>query len=146
MTNEKGNAALIVILVALVAVGGLYLFSSGKLNLNSMQSKQEVASNYVLATSTPNSSGAVSTSNKISLSIISPANGITLNSPSVKISGKTSPNAEVFVNDVSTKADANGNFSVNVTLDEGQNDVTVTANDEEGNVAEQSFSVNIQTF
>jgi hypothetical protein len=100
---------------------------------------------YPSATAT-DTSASVSTSNKISLVLTSPLNGVTLKSGVVSIKGKTSPNAEVFVNDASTKADAQGNFTLNLTLDEGSNTVTVTANDADGNVTEQNLSVNVQTF
>jgi hypothetical protein len=86
------------------------------------------------------------TSGNITLTITSPLNGATLNSTTVNISGKTSPRADVFVNDKETKADAQGNFSLKIELEEGQNSLVVIANDESGNVVEQVFSVNIQSY
>lgn len=154
----RGNAALIVLLLVLgLGATGYYFYSTGKLNLNLMNNP---SNGYVLPTTSPSSmpeasnqpssgsgvSTSVSTSDKISLTITSPLNGVTLNSTNVTIKGKTSPNAEVFINDASTKADANGNFSLTLTLDEGENNLVITANDTEGNVAEGNLSVNIQTF
>ena len=86
------------------------------------------------------------TSTKISLIITSPVNGSTLDSTNVSVKGKTSPNAEVFVNDVTGKADANGNFSVSIGLDEGSNLITVSANDAEGNASQQDLNVTVVSF
>lgn len=155
---QKGNALLIVLLAAVVlGASGFYLYSTGKLNLGVMN--KEPSNGYVLNSPAPSNSpessaspsGAkvnvsVSTSNKISLTVTSPAAGTTLNSANVTVKGKTAPNAEVFINDASTKADANGNFSLTLTLDEGDNNLVITANDSDGNVAEQELSVNVQTF
>ncbi len=110
----------------------------------------QTGSNYTLSTMNPTSSSGpsenVSTTGSITLSVTSPVSGATLSSGNVTVKGKTLPNAEVFINDQSTKADTEGNFSLNLTLDEGENNLVVTANDAEGNVAEQNLSVNIQTF
>ena len=85
-------------------------------------------------------------STTLPLTVTYPANNATLSSSSLTLTGKTAPNADVFVNDQTTKADANGNFSVKLTLDEGQNGVVVNANDVNGNVAEVDLSVNVQTY
>jgi hypothetical protein len=78
---------------------------------------------------------------QITLLVSSPANGITVTSPTVVIKGKTIPKADVFVNDSQTTADAQGNFSVTLTLDEGENTVVVAANDADGNFAEQELII-----
>lgn len=80
-------------------------------------------------------------STKISLSISSPPNGATVTRSSLTVRGKTAANAEVFVNELETKADASGNFSISVTLDEGENYIIVMANDAAGNVAEAELTV-----
>jgi hypothetical protein len=80
-------------------------------------------------------------STKISLIISSPSNGATVGNASLKVSGKTTAGAEVFVNESETKADANGNFSVTITLDEGDNYIIVMANDSDGNVAEAELTI-----
>ena len=61
--------------------------------------------------------------------------------PSVTVTGKSFPYAEVFINDTEIKADASGNFTAPVTLDEGENIISVMANDENGNSAEQEITV-----
>jgi hypothetical protein len=87
---------------------------------------------------------AVST--KISLVVTSPQDGSTLDSTNATVKGKTTPGADVFVNDQSGKADANGNFSISVGLDEGANQIVVSANDSTGNAAEQDLTVNVTSF
>lgn len=78
----------------------------------------------------------------ITLTISSPSDGSTVNSPDITVSGKTTPNADVFVNEKDVKANASGNFSVKLTLDEGDNLITVTANDEQGNYIEKEITIN----
>ena len=108
-----------------------------------------------LTTGTANPSGSTSqpvgtpgtvTSSKISLVVTSPQDGSTLSSTNVTVKGKTSPNADVFVDDQSGKADANGNFAISIGLDEGQNQIVVSANDSVGNAAEQDLNVTVTSF
>lgn len=83
----------------------------------------------------------IAATNQITLSVTSPLNNATVTFPALTVRGKTAPNAEVFVNDVDTKADASGNFSASITLDEGENPVVIVANDANGNSAEQDIMV-----
>ncbi len=78
---------------------------------------------------------------QIALVVSTPGNGVTLTSPTVVIKGKTLAKADVFVNDTQTTADAQGNFSVTITLDEGENTIIVAANDADGNFTEQELSL-----
>lgn len=77
----------------------------------------------------------------ITLTITSPKNGAKITSNSVTVRGKTAPRAEVFVNEATSTADANGNFVVSLSLDEGENVIVVFANDIAGNFAEQELTV-----
>lgn len=79
------------------------------------------------------------------LEIIEPKENVTYNNPSIKVSGKTSAYAEVYVNDIQTKADEKGYFSLNYNLDEGENLLIITANDQDGNYAEKEITVFLQT-
>jgi hypothetical protein len=78
---------------------------------------------------------------QIPLTITSPASGSSSIIPTVIIKGVTSPTAEVFINDAQVTADARGNFTVQVTLDEGENTLVVTANDANGNYSEQDLII-----
>ncbi|MCX6704327.1 MAG: hypothetical protein NTZ07_02675 [Candidatus Woesebacteria bacterium] len=86
------------------------------------------------------------TSDKISLIITSPKDGDVLGSTNAAVKGKTASGAEVFVNDQEGSADANGNFSISIGLDEGENKIVVSVNDGEGNVAEQELNVVVSSF
>ena len=77
----------------------------------------------------------------ITLSIASPANGVTVTNATMAVKGRPVPKAEVFVNDKETTADANGNFSVALALDEGENTIVVIANDANGNAMERELTV-----
>lgn len=78
---------------------------------------------------------------EIPLEIRSPKDSQLLSGVTVTVSGKTVPNADVSVNDTYLKSDGNGEFSVVVTLEEGDYEITVTANDENGNFAEKSVNI-----
>lgn len=80
----------------------------------------------------------------LSLSITSPANRSTVTTSTITISGKTSSNAEIFINDKTLKADGSGNFSTSITLDEGENLIAISANDANGNFVEKELTVTYQ--
>ena len=108
--------------------------------------RQQAATSGSLMTPTEEtvSSSTVPTiapSTKITLSISSPANGATVTKSSLTVRGRTAANAEVFVNELETRADAGGNFSASLTLEEGENYIIVMANDAMGNVAEAELTV-----
>lgn len=77
----------------------------------------------------------------IALSVTSPKDGEVVSSASVIVKGTTVPNADVFVNEKDAKADAKGNFSVPILMDEGDNYIVVTVTDMDGNQAEQDIAV-----
>lgn len=82
------------------------------------------------------------TGNTFSITITSPANNSTVKVPYVRVVGTTSPGAEVFINGMEGIANAKGNFSFNIALDEGENTVFLSANDVNGSSAEQEITVN----
>jgi len=94
-------------------------------------------------TTTPGSAlpSPIPTVAQISLTITDPTNNSTVTTPTLSIKGVTLPKADVFVNDSEVAADAQGKFTVQVTLDEGENTLVVTANDANGNFAEQDLTV-----
>ncbi len=67
--------------------------------------------------------------------ITSPADESVVENQSITITGKTLAGALVSVNDATVDADANGNFSIQVTLDEGPNVFDITASDADGGTA-----------
>lgn len=80
-------------------------------------------------------------SSGIMLSVSLPVNNSTVSNSSLTVKGKTVAGAEVFINDTETKADAAGNFSATITLEEGDNYILVVANDAAGNYSEKELSV-----
>ena len=79
----------------------------------------------------------------LTLTVTSPTDGQIISSANLNATGKTAPGSEVFVNDKETKADTGGNFSVNITVDEGENVIVVAANDLEGNYIEKEIKVTL---
>jgi len=86
------------------------------------------------------------TAAEILLKISQPAStsNLTVTSPTLVVKGQTVPRADVYVNDVETKADAKGNFSATLKLEDGDNFILVFANDDNGNYAQQEFDVNYE--
>lgn len=82
---------------------------------------------------------------EIPLAISQPADRSTVTSPNILIEGKTVPNAEVIINDVEKKANAQGNFSVSILIDEGDNFITIVVVDSEGRYAERELRVTLAT-
>lgn len=95
----------------------------------------------VMSGLSPTPASTVSRATGISLTVSSPANNTTTSSESITVKGKTVAGAEVFVNDVETRADASGNFSVTITLDEGENYILVVVNDALGNYSEKELTI-----
>ncbi len=77
----------------------------------------------------------------IALSVISPQTNTTVTTASITVKGTTVPNAEVYVNDVELRADTKGEFSTPITLYDGENTISVAANDTNGNASEEELTV-----
>lgn len=76
------------------------------------------------------------------LSVSEPINSASFNEPQITVKGTTETGAEVAINDRFAPVDGNGNFSLVMTLTEGQNSLLVKAVDEAGNQTEITLSVN----
>jgi hypothetical protein len=76
------------------------------------------------------------------LTVTSPIDSATLSTNTVTVQGQTTPGATVTVNGNSDVADANGNFSIDVSLDNGPNAIDVIAMDDNGNQGEVLLIVN----
>lgn len=77
----------------------------------------------------------------ISLTVTEPQDNTITDVNTIEVKGCTNPEAVVSINEVMTTADANGNFTVAVNLEEGPNVIEVVASDEDGNQAEASLIV-----
>lgn len=131
---------LAIVVLGGLAVAGYNLRKTGS-TAGSITQTTPPSGNVTPTGALPTSTGTAGYQAGISLTINSPANGLEVVTPNVTVVGKTAPNAEVFVNDASGKADVNGLFSVSTSLDEGENTIVVTANDANGNSAEQEVTV-----
>lgn len=121
---NKGNVVVIVLILASLGLLGGYF----------LKTKSEVSTPTSVTTYPDATQNVVS--EKMTLTAMVDANGL--------VTGQTKANAEVFINDQMVKADAQGNFSLKLILDEGENIVIVSANDSDGNVVEQNLNINIE--
>lgn len=83
---------------------------------------------------------------QITLTVTDPKNQAVVSFSPIVVKGKTIANAQVFVNDAETKADSSGYFSVTLPIDEGENEIIVVANNDNGEYAEQSVTVTLETL
>lgn len=139
----------IVVLVVLLVIAGVFLFRKGMVNTLpsiSPNSQQTPAAN----TNGTNSvnvipSEAITNVNQITLEVALPQDRSTVTTATITVAGKTSPNADVFINDKQLVADSQGNFSTQLTLDQGDNEIAIVANDQNGNSSEKDLTVTLQT-
>jgi len=94
-------------------------------------------------TSAPVSAGPGAGQGVLPLTVTQPTDAADISASTVTVRGQTSPGATVIVNGDSTgTADANGNFSIGVSLNRGPNAIQVVATDDSGNEAETLVMVN----
>jgi len=76
-----------------------------------------------------------------SLSLVTPADGLTTETPVVTASGTTESGVSLVVNGISVAVESDGSFSCEIALLEGENTITTTATDASDNSATVSVSV-----
>jgi len=81
------------------------------------------------------------TNNALFLTISSPQNKQTTKEASIFIKGKTLPRTPVMVNEFEIVSDSSGNFSQSVSLDEGENYISVVAYSPEGDAVEKELVI-----
>jgi len=137
----------LIIFVTLVIAGAVVMTQKNSLSGMYNQDNKVVAKQIPPTVTVDPASMVVSptVTGEIPLSITSPQSGTTVSTPNVVISGKTSPNADVTINDSDTKADAQGNFSLSILLDQGDNIITITSVDPNGKYAEKEIKVTLNT-
>lgn len=128
-------------IVTLIAIAAL-LFFAIKTNKTEKNSNGEI----VIPTSAPLSASLTPEAQIFTLVIHEPSIDAIVREASVTVKGTTSPGAEVFINDKETIADAKGNFSISIALDEGENYILVTANDTDGNYKEVELTITYETI
>ena len=110
---------------------------------NNNQGEVLLMINAVPASSTPTSTTSDIFPGTLPLTVISPADSATLSTNTITVQGQTSPGATVTVDDQTDLADANGNFSINISLSNGPNAIDVVATDDNGDTSEVLLVVNV---
>jgi len=95
-----------------------------------------------IPSSTTISDNSESSQGTLPLTVTQPLDSATVSTSTVTVQGQTAPGATVTVNGNSDLADANGNFSINISLSEGLNAIDVVAMDDNGNQGEILLMVN----
>ncbi len=131
-------------IVLLLLIGtGIMVFSANRSKPAPINDKP-IQNNPVVKTETATKSADSEeqyNQNQIPLTIISPLENSVASTPQITIKGQTLAKAEVFINDVSITADATGNFVITFDLEEGENDINITANDALGNYSEKELMI-----
>ncbi len=138
----------IVVLVVLLVIAGVFLFRKGMVNtLPSTTPNSQQTPENTNGTNGANviPSEAITNVNQIALVVTSPQDRSTVTTPTITVAGKTTPNADVFINDKQLVADSQGNFSTSLTMDQGDNEIAIIANDQNGNSSEKDLTVTLQT-
>ncbi len=138
----------IVVLVVLLVITGVFLFRKGMVNtLPSTTPNSQQTPENTNGTNGANviPSEAITNVNQIALVVTSPQDRSTVTTPTITVAGKTTPNADVFINDKQLVADSQGNFSTSLTMDQGDNEIAIIANDQNGNSSEKDLTVTLQT-
>lgn len=133
MKKEVVIAILIGLGLGLIVTYGIY------------RAKTSLSSGQQAASTTNDTSPSPSGSVHNSLTLLSPDDESVQATADVTVTGTTDPNALVvlFMNDQPQvfRADKSGNFSVQKTLQQGSNIITVRTLDEDGNSAEEQRTV-----
>lgn len=132
------NYTTTIVLVLLVILASLFVFKD---NNKLKQLSKNISNTDVTSTGQPEQS----IESGLTLELSSPKDKVVVNTAVVTVTGKTSPGADVFVNEKELKADSTGNFSVDYELFEGENNIFVAVNDILGNYAEKTVTVYLET-
>ena len=81
---------------------------------------------------------------KPSLDISEPTDGTTTKDKKIKVSGKTEPGVQVTISDNQVIVNSDGNFSSELSLNDGENTLTIKATDHASNFAEIIRKVTFQ--
>ena len=130
------------LMIITLAVGAFAYFRSTTNPVPNPSSQNPTAPNSPGQPTPPTNPGpSEMMQNEISLIVSSPVNGQIVSTTTITVTGKTTPNADVSVNDKEVKADAKGNFSATISLDEGDNTIFVTASNDAGQSSDWEATV-----
>ena len=109
---------------------------------NNNQGEVLLMVNAMPTSSTTTSANSDASQGTLPLTVTSPIDSATVSTSIVTVQGQTTPGAAVTADGNSDVADANGNFSIDVSLDNGPNAIDVIATDDSGNQGEVLLMVN----
>lgn len=131
MKQERVILSFIAVLIGLLAAGILFYFYQSTKVINNSNSS-------VILSPTP----ATNTKSNIFISINQPSDEAVVENKTLQISGKTIPDATIVIitdaNQLVLEPTKDGNFSTTITLDNGQNLITIQA------IAKNGETVNVK--
>lgn len=137
----------VISIVLLILVGALFFYKKNQSQKSG--SMNQINQVQVAVSQVPNpgqsTASGVALPQEVQLIVNAPTDGQTVTTSNITVSGKTVPNAEVSLNEKDLRADAAGNFSTSVTLDEGENVISISTYDQDGNYADKDITVTLQT-
>jgi len=140
------TVSIFVLLLLAVGISGFLVFNKRLEKSKQDKESGEISTERTIAPNSTEIKQAMSAAETgLTFQNISPSDKSIVTSPSITLRGRTGAGAEVFVNDKETMADAQGNFFVGLTLDEGENPIMIVANDQAGNVGETEITVTYDT-
>lgn len=138
MKKEILIAIVIGFILGLVITFGIWIANKSLKESNTSQPQETVENNN--NTPTP-----AQTQGKMQLTIISPEDNNLVNQEKVQIVGKTSPSAEVAAaypdGEKIIEADENGDFTIDITLVGGGNEITISAFDNQNNEISKTLNL-----
>ena len=109
---------------------------------NSVEKSIRVPTNIsTFSSPTPKQGTTVVSTDQINLTISSPESGTVVDAATITISGSTQSSASIVINDSEIVANKDGSFQSSVSLDEGDNYISIVAYNDLGNVAEREIIV-----
>ena len=117
-----------------------FVFKSGS-NKSPQQSTSQADVNETPINTLKTTSDTSSSSKSLDLVINEPISGTEVQKSSITIKGQVNPNAYVIVNETDVTLRGNGEFVQQVTLDEGENYISIVAYDDEGNATERELLI-----
>ncbi len=147
MTIRPKSFLLILSALVFVILAILVIFSDSS-SSNLVKKFESISGQKVVQTESETKVIDQSTTNseELFLNIISPQDNSVVSNPILTVKGTTVDNAEIFINDKETKSKADGTFSTIVTLEEGENILTIVMNDSLGNYIEKELAVSLESF
>lgn len=140
---KKSNKAIIVVVVLLLLFLVLVIVAVSGLGNKPAEEVSLENSTIQTAPSPTVTEAPISTdiSEGMTIIVTEPIDKSTVTTAVVSVKGTASANADVFVNEKEIKANAKGNFTTTVELDEGENVISIIANDADGNYAEKDITI-----